>query len=55
MNLWGYFVGRVDMLKKLGVHLSGMCAAVFADELSGAVDSGMGSTNTICISKHYLH
>ena len=33
---------------KDGLHLSGKRAAVFADGLSAAVDSGMGS-------KHYLN
>ena len=35
-----------------GIHLSGKDAAVFADELSGKVDSGMGSFKNICGSKH---
>ena len=41
--LWGSFVRRVDMYMKDGLHLSGKGAAVFADGLSAAVNSGMGS------------
>ena len=37
-----------------GLHLSGKGAAVFADELSAAVDSGTGSITTIVGSKHCL-
>ena len=40
------------MHRKDGLHLSG--AAVFADELTAAVDSGMGSITDIFGSKHYL-
>ena len=35
-----------------GLHLSGKGAAVFADELSAAVDSGMVSITNIFCSKH---
>ena len=42
------------MYMKDGLHLSGKVAAVFADELSAAVDSGMGSIN-IFGSKHCLN
>ena len=35
--------GRADMYLKDGLHLSGKRAAVFADELSAAVESGVGS------------
>ena len=35
------------MYMKDGLHLSGKGAAVFADELSAAVDSGMGSITNI--------
>ena len=42
-DLWGCFVGRADMYTRDGLHLSGKGAAVFADEQSVAVDSGMGS------------
>ena len=34
------------MFMRDGLHLSGKDAAVFTDELSAAVDSGMGSINT---------
>ena len=35
VDLWGCFVGRTDMYRRDGLHLSGKGAAVFADELSG--------------------
>ena len=38
-----------------GLHLSGKGAAVFADELSAAVDSGMGSIKDIFGRKHCLN
>ena len=47
--------GRVDKYMKDGLHLSGKGAAVFADGLSAAVDSGMGSISNIFGSKHYLN
>ena len=31
MDLWGSFVGRVNMYMKDGLHLSGKGAAIFAD------------------------
>ena len=40
------------MYMRDGLHLSGKVAGVFADELSAAVDSGMGSTKNIFGSKH---
>ena len=43
VDLWGCFVGRADMYMTDGLYLNGKGAAVFADELSAAVDSGMGS------------
>ena len=55
VDLWGSFVGRADMYMKDGLHLSGKGSAVFADELSAAVDSGMGSITNIFCSKHYLN
>ena len=55
MDLWGSFVGRADVYMKDGLHLSGKWAAVFADGLSAAVDSGMGSISHIFGSKHYLN
>ena len=50
LDLWGCFVGRADMFMRDGLHLSGKVAAVFADELSVAVDSGMGSINNISVA-----
>ena len=41
MDEWGCFVGRADMFMRDGLHLRGKGAAVFAVELSVAVDSGM--------------
>ena len=38
-----------------GIHLNGQGATVFADELSAAVDSGMGSITYIFGSKHCLN
>ena len=43
------------MYMKDWLHLSGKGAAVFADELSAAVDSGMGTTTNIFGSKHCLN
>ena len=40
------------MYMRDGFHLSGKGAAVFADELSAAVDRGMGSIKSIFGSKH---
>ena len=51
----GCFVGRVDMFMRDGLHLSGKGAAMFAYELFGAVDSGMGSIKYIFGSKHCLN
>ena len=47
MDLWGSFVGRADMYMK--------GAAVFADKLSAAVDSDLGTMTTIFGSKHSLN
>ena len=55
VDLWGSFVGRADMYMKDGLHLSGKGAAVFADELSAAVDSGMGTMTNIFGSRHCLN
>ena len=38
-----------------GLHLSGKGAAVFADVLTAAVDSGVGNITTIYGSKHCLN
>ena len=54
VHLWGSFVGRADMYIKDELHLSGKGAAVFADGLTVAVDSGMGSITNIFGSKHDL-
>ena len=55
VDLWGSFVGRADMYMKGGLHLSGKGAAVFADKLSAAVDSDMGTMTNIFGSKHCLN
>ena len=55
MDLWECFVGRARTYMKDRLHLSGKGAAMFADELSAAADSGMGSINNIFGSKHYLN
>ena len=47
VDLWGSFVGRADMYMKDGLHLSGKGMAVFADKLSTAVDSDMGTMTNI--------
>ena len=52
VDLWVSFVGRADMYMKDGLHLSGKGAAVFADGLTAAVDSGMGNITIIFGSKH---
>ena len=43
------------MYMKDGLHLSGKGAAVFADRLTAALDSGMGCKTNIFGSKHYLN
>ena len=43
------------MYMKDGLRLSGKGAAVFADELSAAVESGTGSIKNCFGSKHYLN
>ena len=55
MDLWGSFVGRDDMYMKDGIHLSGKGAAVFADGLTAAEVSDMGSITIIFGSKHCLN
>ena len=55
VDLWGSFVGRADMDMKDGLHLSGKGVAVFEDELSAAVDSGMCSITYTFGSKHCLN
>ena len=53
VDLWGSFVGRADMYMK--DELSGKGAAVFADKLSAAVDSDLGTMTNIFGSKHSLN
>ena len=48
-------VGRADMYMKDGLHLNRQGAAVLADGLTAAVDSGMGSIRNIFGSQHYLN
>ena len=55
VDLWGSFVGRADMYMKDGLHLSGKGAEVFADKLSAAVDSDLGTMTNIFGSKHSLN
>ena len=55
VDLWGSFVGRADMYMKDGLHLSGKGAVVFADKLSAAVDSDLGTMTNIFGSKHSLN
>ena len=55
VELWGSFVGRADVYMKDGLHLSGKGAAVFADKLSAAVDSDLGTMTNIFGSKHSLN
>ena len=55
VDLWGSFVGRADMYMKDGLHLSGKGAAVFADKLSAAVDSDLGTMTNIFGNKHSLN
>ena len=47
VDLWGCFVGRADKYTIYGTQPSGKGAAVFADEIIGAVDSGMGGITLI--------
>ena len=55
VDLWESFVERADMYMKDGLHLSGKGAAVFADGLAAAVDSGMVSITNIFVSQYYLN
>ena len=55
VDLWGSFIGRADMYMNDGLHLSGKGAAVFADKLSAAVDSDLGTMTNIFGSKHSLN
>ena len=47
VDLCGWFVGRADKYTIYGTQLSGKVAAVFADEINAAVDSGMGGITLI--------
>ena len=55
VDLYGSFVRRADIYMKDGLHLSGKGAAVFADKLSAAVDSDLGTMTNIFGSKHSLN
>ena len=55
VDLWGCFVGRVDMYMRDGLNLSGKDAAVLADELSATVDRSIGSITNVFGSKHCLN
>ena len=44
-----------DMYMKNGLRVSGKGAAVFADGLTAAVDSGMGNITNMVGSKHCLN
>ena len=48
MDFWGCFL--TDMYMRDGLHLGGKGPAVFADELSAAVDSGMGSIHIFLVA-----
>ena len=50
VDLWRCFFGRADMFMRGGLYLSGKGAAVFVDELSGAVDSGMGNMKIFLVA-----
>ena len=41
VDLWDSFVGKEEMYSRDGLHLSGKRAAVFGEELSGAVAGGL--------------
>ena len=41
VDLWDSFVGKEEMYARDGLHLSGKGVAAFAEELSGAVASGL--------------
>ena len=43
VDLWDSFAGKEDMYARDGLHLSENGAAVFAERLSGAVASGLGT------------
>ena len=55
MNYVSPIYKLVDMYMKDGLHLSGKGAAVFADKLSAAVDSDLGTMTNIFGSKHSLN
>ena len=42
VDLWDSFMGKEEMYVRDGLHLTGKGAAVFAEELSGAVASILG-------------
>jgi len=45
LDLWGYFVGQVDMYKGDRLHLNRRGIAVFSENLHASVESGMGNIN----------
>ena len=45
----GKFCWKADMYMRDGLHLCGKAAAVFVNELSAAVDSGMGSITNMFV------
>ena len=42
LDLWGYFVGKENMYVRDGLHLSGMGATIFSENLLRSMDSGTG-------------
>ena len=42
VDLWDSLVGKEEMYLRDGLHLSGMGLPFFAEELAGAVASGLG-------------
>ena len=50
VELWVSIVGRAGVYIRDGLHLRGKGAAMFADELSAAVDCGMGSIQHSIVS-----
>ena len=51
----GMFARRAAMFTRGGPHLCGKVVAEFTDEHLGTVDSGIGSIENICSSKHCLN
>ena len=55
LDVWRSFVWRAEMYMRNRLNVSGEGAAVFADEILAAVDSGMDSITNIVGSKHCLN